>query len=98
ARAGQARHRRRKRRGDRAAAPRSGGDGDRWSRQGDRGESRFRQEPQTRRELPGVDRATEGDLVMRDPTIAKNYAEALIELARKGGGDLAKWGDLIDEV
>ena len=34
---------------------------------------------------------------MREPTIAKNYAEALIELARKGG-DLAKWGDLIDEV
>jgi F-type H+-transporting ATPase subunit delta len=36
---------------------------------------------------------------MRDPTIAKNYAEALIELARKSGsGDLEKWGDLIDEV
>jgi F-type H+-transporting ATPase subunit delta len=35
---------------------------------------------------------------MREPTIAKNYAEALIELARKGGNDLAKWGDLIDEV
>jgi F-type H+-transporting ATPase subunit delta len=36
---------------------------------------------------------------MRDPTIAKNYAEALIELARKAGAtDLAKWGDLIDDV
>ena len=36
---------------------------------------------------------------MRQPTIAKNYAEALIELARKAGTkDLAKWGDLIDEV
>ena len=34
---------------------------------------------------------------MREPTIAKNYAEALIELARKGG-DLGKWGGLIDEV
>src|SRR5437762_657902 len=35
---------------------------------------------------------------MREPTIAKNYAEALIELARQGGSDLTKWGDLIDEV
>ena len=36
---------------------------------------------------------------MRDPTIAKNYAEALIELARKAGSDdLDKWGTLIDDV
>ena len=36
---------------------------------------------------------------MRDPTIAKNYAEALIELARKAGADnLEKWGELIDDV
>jgi F-type H+-transporting ATPase subunit delta len=43
---------------------------------------------------------------MREPTIAKNYAEALIELARKAGGvpggrgpnELEKWGGLIDEV
>jgi F-type H+-transporting ATPase subunit delta len=35
---------------------------------------------------------------MRDSTIAKNYAEALLELARKAGNDLAKWGEMIDEV
>ena len=55
---------------------------------------------------------------MRQPTIAKNYAEALIELARHAGSnderkrgeagaraggpvagnDLAKWGELIDEL
>jgi F-type H+-transporting ATPase subunit delta len=34
---------------------------------------------------------------MREPTIAKNYAEALLDLARKDG-DLAKWGRLIDQV
>jgi F-type H+-transporting ATPase subunit delta len=34
---------------------------------------------------------------MREPTIAKNYAEALLELAQKDG-DLAKWGLLIDQV
>jgi F-type H+-transporting ATPase subunit delta len=33
---------------------------------------------------------------MREPTIAKNYAEALLELAQKDG-DLAKWGTLIDQ-
>lgn len=34
---------------------------------------------------------------MREPTIAKNYAEALIDLAQKDG-DLVKWSDLIDQV
>jgi F-type H+-transporting ATPase subunit delta len=34
---------------------------------------------------------------MREPTIAKNYAEALLDLAQKEG-DLAKWGRLIDQV
>jgi F-type H+-transporting ATPase subunit delta len=34
---------------------------------------------------------------MREPTIARNYAEALLELARKGG-DLRSWGDMIDGV
>jgi F-type H+-transporting ATPase subunit delta len=34
---------------------------------------------------------------MREPTIAKNYAEALLELAQKDG-DLAKWALLIDQV
>lgn len=34
---------------------------------------------------------------MREPTIAKNYAEALIDLAQKDG-DLAKWGHLIDQL
>jgi F-type H+-transporting ATPase subunit delta len=33
---------------------------------------------------------------MREPTIAKNYAEALLDLARQDG-DLAKWGRLIDQ-
>ena len=34
---------------------------------------------------------------MRDATIARNYAEALLALARKAG-DLAAWGRLIDDV
>jgi F-type H+-transporting ATPase subunit delta len=33
---------------------------------------------------------------MREPTIARNYAEALLDLAKKDG-DLAKWGRLIDQ-
>ena len=33
---------------------------------------------------------------MREPTIAKNYAEALLDLAQKDG-DLAKWGRMIDQ-
>ena len=34
---------------------------------------------------------------MRDPTIAHNYAEALVALARKAG-DLAGWGAMISDV
>jgi len=34
---------------------------------------------------------------MRGETIARNYAEALLELARKGG-DLAGWGNMIGDV
>jgi F-type H+-transporting ATPase subunit delta len=34
---------------------------------------------------------------MREPTIAKNYAEALLELARQGN-DLRGWGEMIDGV
>ena len=34
---------------------------------------------------------------MREPTIAKNYAEALLELAQRAG-DLGAWGELIDNV
>lgn len=34
---------------------------------------------------------------MRETTIARNYAEALLELARRSG-DLRAWGDLIDRV
>ena len=34
---------------------------------------------------------------MRDSTIARNYAEALLSLARKAG-DLPAWGRMIDEV
>jgi F-type H+-transporting ATPase subunit delta len=34
---------------------------------------------------------------MRESTIARNYAEALLELARKSG-DLAGWGRMIDDV
>jgi F-type H+-transporting ATPase subunit delta len=34
---------------------------------------------------------------MREPTIAKNYAEALLELAQKAG-DLRGWGEMIDKI
>jgi F-type H+-transporting ATPase subunit delta len=34
---------------------------------------------------------------MRSETIARNYAEALLELARRGG-DLAGWGNMISDV
>jgi F-type H+-transporting ATPase subunit delta len=34
---------------------------------------------------------------MREPTIARNYAEAFLDLAQKDG-DLAKWGRLIDQL
>ncbi|HVX42174.1 MAG TPA: F0F1 ATP synthase subunit delta [Gemmatimonadaceae bacterium] len=34
---------------------------------------------------------------MREPTIARNYAETLLELARKSG-DLGAWGEMIDQV
>ena len=34
---------------------------------------------------------------MREPTIARNYAEALLELAQKAG-DLAGWGETIDKI
>jgi F-type H+-transporting ATPase subunit delta len=35
---------------------------------------------------------------MREPTIARNYAEALLELARKDGGGLRAWTDMIEGV
>ncbi len=34
---------------------------------------------------------------MREPTIARNYAETLLELARDAG-DLGGWGDMLDNV
>jgi F0F1-type ATP synthase delta subunit len=34
---------------------------------------------------------------MREPTIARNYAETLLELARKDG-DMSAWGDMIQSV
>lgn len=34
---------------------------------------------------------------MREPTIARNYAETLLELANRAG-DLGGWGDMIDQV
>ena len=34
---------------------------------------------------------------MREPTIARNYAEALLDLAQKDG-DLVKWGRRIDQM
>jgi F-type H+-transporting ATPase subunit delta len=34
---------------------------------------------------------------MREPTIAKNYAETLISLAQRGG-DLRTWGEMLDSV
>ena len=34
---------------------------------------------------------------MREPTIAKNYAETLLELAQRAG-DLRGWGDMLDQI
>src|SRR5919206_521711 len=34
---------------------------------------------------------------MREPTIARNYAEALLELAQRAG-DLRGWGEMIDGI
>lgn len=34
---------------------------------------------------------------MREPTIARNYAEALLELANRDG-DLRGWGEMIDQI
>ncbi|HWH52823.1 MAG TPA: F0F1 ATP synthase subunit delta [Gemmatimonadales bacterium] len=34
---------------------------------------------------------------MREPTIARNYAETLLELARRAG-DLRGWGELVEQV
>ena len=34
---------------------------------------------------------------MREPTIARNYAEVLLELAQRSG-DLAAWGEMIDKL
>jgi len=34
---------------------------------------------------------------MREPTIAKNYAETLLELAQRSG-DLRAWGDMLDAI
>jgi F-type H+-transporting ATPase subunit delta len=34
---------------------------------------------------------------MREPTIAKNYAETLLELAQRAG-DLRGWGEMVDQV
>lgn len=35
---------------------------------------------------------------MREPTIAKNYAEALLELARRSGSELRSWTEMIEGV
>jgi F-type H+-transporting ATPase subunit delta len=34
---------------------------------------------------------------MREPTIARNYAETLLELAQRSG-DLRAWGDMLDSI
>jgi F-type H+-transporting ATPase subunit delta len=34
---------------------------------------------------------------MREPTIAKNYAETLLELAQRAG-DLSGWGNMLDQI
>ncbi|HEX2386386.1 MAG TPA: F0F1 ATP synthase subunit delta, partial [Candidatus Binatia bacterium] len=34
---------------------------------------------------------------MREPTIARNYAETLLELAQRAG-DLRGWGEMIESV
>ena len=35
---------------------------------------------------------------MREPTIARNYAEALLELSRRAGNDLRAWREMIDGI
>jgi F-type H+-transporting ATPase subunit delta len=35
---------------------------------------------------------------MREPTVARNYAEALLELARRKSADVRAWEQLIDDV
>jgi F-type H+-transporting ATPase subunit delta len=35
---------------------------------------------------------------MREPTIARNYAEALLELSRRSGGELRAWREMIEGV
>lgn len=35
---------------------------------------------------------------MREPTISRNYAEALLELARRSGGELRAWSDMIEGI
>ena len=34
---------------------------------------------------------------MREPTIARNYAETLLELAQRAG-DLRGWGEMLDQI
>ena len=53
------------------------------AQQGDREKSRRRVEPPDRGELPRVDTIDRDEPLMRDATIARNYAEALLELARR---------------
>ena len=52
--------------------------------QGDRAQPRCRSEPRSGGELPRVDRALPRriEALMREPTIARNYAEALVSLAQ----------------
>ena len=45
----------------------------------------------------GVARLAQGQPVMREPTIAKNYAETLLELAQQAD-DLRGWGEMIEAV
>src|SRR5207237_1656681 len=95
ARAGTSRACGRARQGSRATAARGGGSRDRGRHEGCRGESRQREEPQGRRDLPRIPRLVEP--LMRESTIAGNYAEALLELAKRAK-DLRGWGTLIQSI
>src|SRR5262249_34107718 len=97
ARARTARDRKREGQGDRRASTGSGRPRARGREQSHRAESRVAEEPASRRDVFGVTRQPPSELTMREPTIARNYAETLLELAQKTG-DLRGWGEMIDRI
>src|SRR6185503_735895 len=85
--------------GHRGPAPRSRGPRARRRQQGHRAEARQRQGPADRRELPLVPRPRDHEQVlsMREPTIARNYAETAMELARRAD-DIHGWSEMLDNL